>query len=135
MSDSVKEYPSWFLLLDRVPVVRRLKMIEQVIADIRSYRSKKKVKNLVADVKYLSDQLLNQDEFELIGFTPNLQYMKHEGDDADRIYHHNFGTPTLAYSHKRLPIIVVTNAFLRKDRNVLSENPDNVLDDVRGITG
>jgi hypothetical protein len=132
VSDDVREYPAWFEILDRVPAGKRLKMVAQVIADIRSYRSKK-VKN--PEIKYLSDQLENDKEFELVGFTPNFQYMKVEGSDSDRIYHHNFGTPTLVYAHKRLPILVMTNAFIRKDKNVLAENPDNDVDDVRGITG
>lgn len=131
MSD-VRDYPAWFEILDKVPAARRLKMVAQVIADIVSYRGSRTKK---ADTVYLSEQLKNEKEFDLIGFVPGVDYMKVDGSDNDRIYHHNFGVPTLLYAHKRLPIIVMTNAFLRKDKNVLSENPDNDVEDVRGITG
>lgn len=132
----VRDYLSWVETILKLPQEARLKMVDAVISSIASYREK--IGGKTEEQKYLSEILKNQEDVELIGFSVNAMYVKAESefqDELEAIFVHPWGTPVLAYKHKRLPIVFLVGPGVRFNESVLDEVKGNPRVKVRGITG
>ena len=77
-------------------------------------------------IKDIYDGITSSD-FEYVGLMPNVAYIKEnaEGADAEAIWVHPFGYPTLLYKHKSSPMFVIVNPLLRLNSSVVMEVPLN----------
>lgn len=84
-------------------------------------------------------------DYTFVGFIPNISYMMDKprngasNNDLKNIWVHPFSSPTGVFFHKKLPLVVLSNANLKLDDTVLSsikgnEDLEDVYD-VLGITG
>jgi hypothetical protein len=133
----VKEYLSWVHTIIHTDEETRWGWVELIMRGFRSYRNGKQGK-YVRDKEYLSDALSDPSRFQLVGFAPNIQYVKVEGteDQLKGVYIHPFGTPQLLYKHRDLPMLIIAGPGIRLDDSILKETGD-VDGDIPliGITG
>lgn len=110
--------------------------VEIIMQGFHSYRAKNGKTD--KEQEYLSDALSDPKRFKLIGFVPNVQYVKVEGtkDQLKAVYVHPFGTPQLLYKHQDLPMLIIAGPGIRLDDTILKETGD-VDGDIPliGITG
>lgn len=128
-----KEYLKWVDTMLDASKRERAEWVKIIMDGLRYYRQFHPKKT-----EWLSDQLENAHEYELIGFVPNLSYIKHDAEDADllkAIYVHPWGVPSLLFKHKKLPIAVIVNPAMRLDDTVLNEQKNPREDDLMGFTG
>jgi len=66
-------------------------------------------------------------DYDFRGFASNLQYFKETGDESDlaAMHVHPFSMPALVFSHKSLPMVVLTHPTLRWNKSVLHEMKEN----------
>jgi|GEM_PF-3977023 len=70
-------------------------------------------------------------DFILIGFSPNIIYVKVESENEDELaveWCHPFSQPTLLFQHKTLPIILQVNGNIDFNETRLAKIPDNLKD-------
>lgn len=128
-----KEYLGWVNVILKSTRKERAEWVKIIMDGLRYYRQFNHRKT-----DWLSDQLENKADYELIGFVPNLSYIKHDAKDAgllNAIFVHPWGVPSLLYKHKRLPIAVIVNPAMRLDDTVLNEQKNPREDDLMGFTG
>jgi len=136
----VKEYLSWVTTMLETPAKKRWKWVETIIEGIRSYRDPKKA-NAVDDAtkKYLSDALLDESTWEIVGFAPNISYVRVDCPDKEMlgyIWVHPWGTPALLLKHRRLPICIMAGPGIRWNDTILRELKENgYVDKPIGFTG
>jgi hypothetical protein len=130
----VTEYHGWVATMLKATKDRRQKWVKTILEGIKSYR-KEGEKKANPQTKYLSDMLQDTKLYELVGFCPQAQYIRAEGDSLDALFVHAMGAPALLYKHKELPMFIIAGPGLRLHDSVLSENPDNRVESVEGITG
>ncbi len=137
----VKEYLSWVMTMLETPSSRRREWVKTIIEGIRSYRKDKAPVSAqdAATTKYLSDALLDESTWELVGFVPNISYVRVDAPDADMlkyIWVHPWGTPPLLFKHKRLPLTVIAGPGIRWNDTILRELKENgYVDKPLGFTG
>lgn len=86
----------------------------------------------------LVKELKNNNEFECVGFAPNVSYIKLSGSKKQMnvIWDHPFAHPALIYAHKHLPCIIITGPNIMFDDSILNKIPENRYDEpVGGWTG
>lgn len=141
MSRKVVEYLSWVYTMLSTPVKRRHQWVETIFDGLRSYRNSKRDG---AHATYLSDALLDSNTWEIIGFVPNVSYVRvdypkgFEGDDSmiENIFVHPWGAPTLLCKHRRLPVAIMVGPGMRWNDSVLSELKENGdVENPIGFTG
>jgi hypothetical protein len=113
-----------------LPAKERNKWVRQVLDGIRSYR-----RGLA--VKWLSDLIEEQKEFEIVGFAANFSYVNLVGSktcDPKAVYLHKWETPALLLKHRRLPIVIMTSPSVRLNDTILREQ-GNLVPNVEGFTG
>jgi len=120
----------WVELILSIPAKERKKWVAQMLEGLKTYRegaSKPK------GSKWLSDWVGGKD-FDLIGFAPNIQYVKVDGslEELKALWVHPWGSPVLVYKHKHLPMITLVGPSIRLDETVMSEDDE---EDVLGFTG
>ena len=88
----------------------------------------------------LYDQFSDESTWEFIGFTPNVQYIKEKASskaEREACWVHPWGTITLLFKHKKLPLCVSVNAGMRFNKSFLHEmkfNRDSAPD-LMGLSG
>jgi hypothetical protein len=115
-------------------VKKRLEWVKLVLNHIENFdkgKSKKEGEELIKELKK---------NYILIGFAPNITYVKHDGAKEDLKYQwvHPFGTPTLLYKHKKLPTLLLVNGnldFNNSRLNKIDKNKSLELQSILGITG
>lgn len=111
-----------------------LKIALESIRDFKKGRPSPEGEDLIAE--------LQSDEMEFIGMVPNLFYFRVNSDDKqdlESLWVHPFSLHTLAYKHKNLPFIVLSNANIEYNKSVLSKIKGNKglkeMYRILGITG
>lgn len=97
----------------------------------------RKIKSKNPESKKLANWL-ESDDFDFIGFTPSIMYVKETGPkpDLDAIWHHDFAVPSLLYKHKDLPFLIISNPGLDFNNSVVKSIDANQYNAViYGITG
>lgn len=120
---SVKECLSWFELMLKSPAKERKHWLKTVIAGVRAtVMGGKRGKLDRKELSELADFLESRD-CEIIGFAPNLQYIRIEGPNEllNNWWVHAFSSPTIVAKHKRLPIVFLVNPSLRLDESTVFE--------------
>jgi len=119
----------WVELILSLPAKDRRKWVRQMLDGLRSYRSSGKKSK---DSEWLSDWVGGKD-FELIGFAPNIQYVKVDGtaEELKALWVHPWGSPVLVYKHKKLPMVTLVGPSIRLDESVMVEDGMDIL----GFTG
>lgn len=83
--------------------------------------------------------LLRSPDVEIIGFVPNIQYIRLDGSvDFLKTWWVHATQPTLIVKHKRLPLVFLAGPSLRWNKSVIKEvNPKSGIekDDLIGFTG
>jgi len=94
-----------------------------------------------AEGEELVDEL-QSDDMELIGMVPNLFYFRISSSDKadlESLWVHPFSMFTLAYKHKKLPFIILSNGNIEYNKSILARLKGNrsleEMYDILGITG
>lgn len=138
MGKDVKDYAEWVYTMIASSIDRRKAWVKDIFNNLRRGVG---FKNSSKGALEFTDMLNDRSEFDLIGFSANLHYVKHEkrpGDteeDLNCVFVHPWATPKLLYKHKTLPLILITGDDLRLDESVLDEDSKNMKQNVRGFTG
>lgn len=136
---AVTEHLPWVGVMLKTPRAGRMKWVKIILDGIRSYREKAQARDRQADEQreWLSDLLQDESKFELVGFSPNVQYVKASGseDQMSALWVHPWGTPQLLYKHKRLPLLIIAGPGIRFNESVLAESRENESESTLGITG
>jgi hypothetical protein len=87
-------------------------------------------------------KLLKSNKVELIGFVPQVQYIRVDStdpDDLEPIWEHKFSTATLLYQLKDTPIMLLVNPNVAYNQSILADIPENEhlmeIRNLRGIIG
>lgn len=86
----------------------------------------------------LARDLKNEKNFECIGFIPNVTYIKHNGtkEQLEADWVHPFGSPTLLYAHKTLPMLIIAGPDIMYNDSMIRAIKENQYgESVAGITG
>jgi|688.fasta_scaffold1230400_1 hypothetical protein len=139
MSGKVKEYLGWVKTMLSTPVKRRWEWVETIVAGIRSYRPEKAKASDSHTTRYLSDALMDDGTWEILGFATNISYVRVDAPDKDMlkyIWVHPWGTPALLLKHRRLPVVIMAGPGIRWDDTILREITENgYVDKPLGFTG
>ena len=134
MSD-VKESHSWVNMFLNLSIKKRLEWVKLIFQGMLDKFSRDRgLKTLVLSMK-------DRKQFDLIGFSVNIEYIKHglrpgdEEDDLNHIFVHAWGSPKLLLKHKKYPILIVCGDDLKLDESILDEHKQNEKENIRGITG
>jgi hypothetical protein len=140
----MKEYLNWAVVMiqmahkdpDKARESRK-RWADHILNGIKSYRGSNGEK--AEEAKYLTDILADEDTWELVGFAPNLQYIRYDHDNDNMLkflFVHPWGTPPLVFKHKRLPMFITVGPGIRWNDSILREITDNGYNDhVEGATG
>jgi len=81
-------------------------------------------KDTRAGMKMVSELKMN---YDFRGFAFNLEYLKESGtkEELAARHVHPFSLPALVFSHKTLPMVVLTHPTLRWNKSVLHEMKEN----------
>jgi hypothetical protein len=126
---------TWVFQLVRSSPARRTEAKKLALDHIRHFKRGKKSEQGENLVKQLIE------EFDFVGFTPNVTYVKEKGikQDLNAQWVHPFSIPTLLFKHKELPILAITNGNLDFNDSRLRKIDKNIdleeLQDILGITG
>ena len=116
----------------------KLSIISDVLKNIRDFKFfmglRKKGESRSEDEEVLFNLLTSKD-MKLMGFVPNFTYIS--ANEKKSMYIHAFGTYTLAFAHKKLPIIILTNPTLLVDDSILRlvKNEKNILKELKVTDG
>ena len=115
----------------------RKKVVDAVIEAVGIYKKGKKTKE-GEEIQ----SLLKSNKVELIGFVPQVQYIRVDSkdpDDLEPIWEHKFSTATLLYQLKDTPIMLLVNPNVAYNYSILSDIPENEhlmeIKNLRGIIG
>lgn len=108
-------YMRWVETMLQVDSAERRHWVNEIIDGFRSLRKGARDKN----VRYLSDVLEEENEFQLIGFVPKIEYIKVEGPEEHMnvLWEHQHMNPVLLYKHKTLPVLILAGPGLKWDRD------------------
>ncbi|NDG27231.1 MAG: hypothetical protein EB120_08665 [Proteobacteria bacterium] len=116
---------------------QRLEVVRAVIDAVKIYKKGKPTK----EGQEFRD-LIKSDKVELIGFVPNISYIRassRDEDDLTVIWDHKFSAPTLLYYLKDSPIMLVVNPNMSYNNSKLVEIEENSelieIRDLKGIIG
>jgi hypothetical protein len=114
--------------------------IEVVKSVIRSVRIFKKGKTTKEGIEY--EKLLCSNKVELIGFVPNITYIRvnsKDKEDLEVLWDHRFSAPTLLFHLKDSPIMLLVNPNVAYNDSRLLEIDENSelveIRDLKGIIG
>jgi len=116
---------------------QRLTIVDIVVNAIKKYK-----KGKISEDGEKYHQLFSSDEVELIGFTPNITYIRansKDKDDLDVLWDHKFSGPTLLFYLKDSPIMLLVNPNMAYNDSRLLEIEENAdlveIKDLKGIIG
>jgi hypothetical protein len=139
MTEKIKEYADWVYTMIKNPINKRKAWVKDIFINLNKGTAGKK--NNPKELKNLAELLCDKAKFDLVGFSANLHYVKHDlrkGDeeaDLNCVFVHPWASPKLLYKHKDLPVIMIIGEDLRLDESVLDDNSKNVTHSIRGFTG
>ena len=150
---------TWVTTVINAPENARTKIKNSVLQGMSFFKAKwnskgysgegpaKTVKELITDdelkskdpavVEFIND-LQKQNNLELIGFIPEITYIKVKGPKShlESMWEHPFGSPTLLYAHKTLPMLIIAGPdIMFNDSMVRSIKSNNIRGKVFGVTG
>jgi hypothetical protein len=131
----VVQHLSWVKALINATYKARDNLFRKILDGITRYNSR--TGTPTKDGQKLVQDLLSE-EFECIGFTPNLQYIRLEGsaNDEHALFVHPWATPPLVFKHRRLPVILITGPGIRLNDTIVREVQTNDFRvGVQGFTG
>lgn len=123
----ILEYPHWYLQFLELPPEDRMRVVNQVMSDLREVSHEGEG----GKDRSLGERLAREirRDYDLIGVTGYFRYVIAETDEfrdsLDREYHHPFGSPTLVLKHKKLPFLMLVNPAIRFNETFLNEMPMN----------
>jgi len=138
----VKEYAGWVNAMTQTPVKKRKEWVKNIIENLsKPELYQKNPQKSAKEMQNVAELLNDRSKFELVGFSANLNYVKHDkrsGDvdeDLECIFVHPWGSPKLLFKHKDLPVIIIVGEDLRLDESVLDDSGKNPKLELRGFTG
>lgn len=142
MSNQVKSFLTWVKTTMNSGRKDRRKLKNQILDAVResSIKSKQNPRDPYQGKK-LYDALRDTAKFKLIGFAPNVMYVKEDGteDQLNTVWVHAWGMPTLLFKHKKFPMLIMVGPGIRFNETLLSELDEGQyrewMDVVQGITG
>lgn len=142
MTGPVRSFLTWVKTLMNSDKKDRRKLKNRILNDIKD--TKQGLSNGKADPyqgKKLYEALKDAAKFKLIGFAPNVMYLKEDGspDQLSTVWVHAWGMPTLLYKHKKFPMLIMVGPGIRFNKTLLSEIDEEQLKEwmgnIQGITG
>lgn len=135
MSGEVKDGLSWVSTMLMTPAAERKKWVKMLLRNLRKAFNPNANKG---ETDELVD-LLESSDVEIIGFAPNIQYLRVDGSEAFlKAWWVHPNQPTLIAKHKRLPLVFLAGPSLRFNETVIKEvNPENGVEEqsLVGFTG
>lgn len=121
----VYEILTWAKRILRYDSRTRLEIADEVLESIRKHVSSsgETSGDKSAGEKIVS-MLEDSKSWKLMGFAPNMMYIKADAkteEDLRSLYVHAWGTETLVFMHRKLPITIMTNPSMRVDKTILHE--------------
>lgn len=102
MSGEVKDGLSWVSTMLMTPTAERKKWVKMLLRNLRKAFNPNANKG---ETDELVD-LLESSDVEIIGFAPNIQYLRVDGSEAFlKAWWVHPNQPTLIAKHKRLPLV------------------------------
>lgn len=116
---------------------QRMNVVQNVIEAVKIYK-----KGKISEEGENFFKLINSDKVELVGFTPNITYIRansKDKSDLDVIWDHRFSAPTLLFHLKDSPIMLLVNPNVNYNDSRLMEIDENSdlmeIRDLKGIIG
>lgn len=130
----VEQALSWVETMLATPQKQRVEWVNTILNGIKSntasyvypnvkaQQEKSLLKSTAKELAALVDYI-KSDDFEIMGFAPNLGYLRVKGsaDYLDAWWIHPFSSPALVVKHKKLPVIMLVGASIQKDRSTIYE--------------
>lgn len=126
MGEKVVEALKWLKRFIQGPPAYREKIKNLVLANVSRAPGDKNTEWSVSDLKKLAARLGDKAEYDFVGVTPNIIYVKTEADDPkdlEAVFVHPFGTETLLFASKKLPYLILVNPGIRFNKSFLDEMP------------
>lgn len=134
MGSGVKDNLTWVSTMLMSPAKERKIWLKMVLKNLRLAFNPKAKKGETDDLV----NLLKSSDMEIIGFAPNIQYLRVDGsEDFLKAWWVHPNQPTLIAKHKRLPFVILAGPSLRLDETVIKEVDSDGLKDesLVGFTG
>jgi hypothetical protein len=131
----VKDSLSWVSTMLMSPAKERKKWAKMILKNIRMAFNSEARPGETDDLV----NLLESSDVEIIGFAPNIQYLRVDGSENFlKAWWIHPNQPTLIAKHKRLPLVFLAGPSLRFNETVIKEvNPENGIQEqsLVGFTG
>ena len=112
----------------------RMGLVKKVLDGVRIY--KKGEPSKAGEEFY---KLLNSDKVELIGFVPDVTYIRaksRDPEDLEVLWNHKFSIPTLLFHMKDSPFLLLVNPNVAyNDSKLLEIEENNDLIEIRDLKG
>lgn len=135
MAGEVKENLSWVSTMIMSPAHERKQWLKIVLKNIKKAFNPKAREGETEELV----KLLGSSDVEIIGFAPNIQYLRVDGSEQFlKAWWVHPTQPTLIAKHKRLPLVFLAGPSLRFDETVIKEiNPEKGIEEesLIGFTG
>lgn len=116
---------------------QRMEVVKAVIDAVKIYKKGKTSK----EGEYFYN-LITSDEVELVGFAPNITYIRansSDKSDLEVLWDHRFSVPTLLFHLKDSPVMLLVNPNVNYNDSRLMEIEENSdlieIRDLKGIIG
>ena len=116
---------------------QRMEVVKAVIEAVKIYKKGKTSK----EGEYFYN-LITSDEVELVGFAPNITYIRansSDKSDLEVLWDHRFSVPTLLFHLKDSPVMLLVNPNVNYNDSRLMEIEENSdlieIRDLKGIIG
>jgi hypothetical protein len=130
--DGVVTSLSWANQMLNIPSSKRKKIKKIILEACKIFR--KGQRSVEGDQLY---QLLKGNEVELIGYVPNVSYIKIEGssEQLKSFWVHPFSIPTLAFKSKKYPMVMLVNPSITFNDSILKslEIDGKLLNDINDL--
>lgn len=135
MAGDVKDSLSWVSTMLMSPAGERRKWVKMILKNLRKAFNPKAKEGETEELV----NLLESSDVEIIGFAPNIQYLRVDGSENFlKAWWVHPNQPTLIAKHKRLPLILLAGPSLRFNETVIKEvNPEKGVQEesLVGFTG
>jgi hypothetical protein len=135
-STKVVQFLDWIDIVARSSVAYRRKIKDAILDGITRFNSR--TDSQTKEGLELAKSLRGS-EFEEIGFSLNINYVKIDSKQAALlrpIWVHAWATPKILYKHKKLPILVIAGPDLRFNDSIIGEiSVNDYREQILGITG
>ena len=136
----VTEILDWAIVMAKSSPEYRKEMVREVLESLKDFSEKGENNSDKSAGMNLFKEFSDPDDYEIIGFTPNVQYIKEKArskEELEALFVHPWGSHTLLLKHRRYPFMVMVNPGIRLGKSYLKEMPKSVhaAEDVDGLTG